>query len=397
MDILCPLISSAIGVLFRYFPAPRAARLNPIDALRHQQGRSAGLGRNRQRAQHAVTRGAGCVPETPILLPMNPSREMAYTTLGRTGLRVSVAGLGCGGFSRLGQGHGASVAHSIGVVRAALDAGVNFLDTAEQYGTEEIVGQALRPSERDRVVISTKTLIVEAGERRSPAQVVASLHASLKRLKTERVEVFHLHAVAPKHVDYAIEVIAPALLKERDAGRIGHLGITETSPNDHEHLTLSKVIPSGLFDVVMVAFHLLHQNARQAVFPLTQASGVATLLMFAVRLIFSQPGRLQTALAELVQRGELPASAVDGLAPLAFLTEQPGPLGIIDAAYRYARHEPGVDVVLFGTGNIDHLQTNIQSILADPLPPAALALARKRFGHLVGIGLDAPGNAAKTR
>lgn len=58
---------------------------------------------------------------------------MTYTTLGRTGLTVSVAGLGCGGFSRLGQGHGSSVAHSIDVVRAALDAGVNFIDTAEHY------------------------------------------------------------------------------------------------------------------------------------------------------------------------------------------------------------------------------------------------------------------------
>ena len=320
---------------------------------------------------------------------------MSYTTLGRTGLRVSVAGLGCGGFSRLGQGHGSSVAHSIDVVRAALDAGVNFIDTAEHYRTEDIIGQALKPSERDRVVISTKTLIVESGQRRSPEQVAASLHASLRRLRTERVEVFHLHAVAPKHVDYAVEVIAPALLKERDAGRFAHLGITETAPNDHEHVTLPKAINSGLFDVVMVAFHLLHQNARDRVFPLTQATGVATLLMFAVRLIFSQPGRLQTTLAELVRRGQLPAARVEAVAPLAFLSEQPGPLGIIDAAYRYARHEPGVDVVLFGTGNIEHLQANIQSILADPLPPATLALVRKRFGHLVGVGLDAPNNSAK--
>jgi aryl-alcohol dehydrogenase-like predicted oxidoreductase len=145
----------------------------------------------------------------------------------------------------------------------------------------------------------------------------------------------------------------------------------------------------------MVAFHLLHQNARDSVFPLTQASGVATLLMFAVRLIFSQPGRLQTTLAELVRGGQLPAARVDEEAPLAFLSEQPGPLGIIEAAYRYARHEPGVDVVLFGTGNVEHLQANIQFILADPLPPATLALVRERFGHLVGVGLDVPINAAK--
>lgn len=320
---------------------------------------------------------------------------MQYTTLGRTGLKVSVAGLGCGGFSRLGQGHGRSVAQSVDVVRAALDAGVNFLDTAENYGTEAIVGQAIKPSERDRLVISTKTMIVEAGQRRTPAQVVASLHGSLKRLRMERVDVFHLHAVSPQHVDHAIEVIAPALRKEQEAGRIGHLGITETAPNDHSHAALPKAIDSGLFDVVMVAFHLLHQNARERVFPLTRASGVATLLMFAVRRIFSEPGRLQATLEALVQRGELPAAPLEDASPLGFLTPQPGPLGIIDAAYRYARHEPGVDVVLFGTGNIGHLHTNIQSILADPLPAQALALAQQRFGHLVGVGLDAPGIAAR--
>ncbi len=329
-----------------------------------------------------------------ILHAMGDVRDMQYTRLGRTGLKVSVAGLGCGGFSRLGQGHGSTVAQSIDVVRAALDAGVNFLDTAENYGTEDIVGQALKPSERDHVVISTKTQIVQAGQRRLPEQVVASLHASLKRLRTDRVEVFHLHAVAPQHVDYATQVIAPALLKERDAGRFAHLGITETAPNDHTHETLSKAIPSELFDVVMVAFHLLHQNARESVFPLTRASGVATLLMFAVRLIFSQPGRLQATLAELVQRGELPATLVDEDAPLAFLATQAGPQSIIDAAYRYARHEPGADVVLFGTGNIAHLHTNIQSILADPLPAAAQSMVRERFGHLVGVGLDAPNNNA---
>jgi L-galactose dehydrogenase len=326
---------------------------------------------------------------------MSDARDMQYTMLGRTDLKVSVAGLGCGGFSRLGQGHGSSVAQSIDVVRAALDAGVNFLDTAENYGTEDIVGQAVKPAERDKVVISTKTLVVVGGQRRTAAQVVASLHASLKRLRTDRVEVFHLHAVAPQHVDYAIEVIAPALCKERDAGRIGHLGITETAPNDHVHAALPKAIDSGLFDVVMVAFHLLHQNARDSVFPLTRSSGVATLLMFAVRRIFSEPGRLQATLAELVQRGQLPATLMDENAALAFLTDKPGPLGIIDAAYRYARHEPGVDVVLFGTGNIAHLHTNIESILADPLPAAAVALAQERFGHLVGVGLDAPNNDAR--
>ena len=64
---------------------------------------------------------------------------MQTTTLGRTGLTVSVAGLGCGGHSRLGQTQGASFEHSVDIVRTALDRGVTFIDTAEAYGTEEIV------------------------------------------------------------------------------------------------------------------------------------------------------------------------------------------------------------------------------------------------------------------
>ena len=67
---------------------------------------------------------------------------MQFTTLGKTGLRVSVAGLGCGGNSRIRLGAGLSEAQSIALVREALDLGVNFLDTAIAYETEGIVGQA---------------------------------------------------------------------------------------------------------------------------------------------------------------------------------------------------------------------------------------------------------------
>ena len=69
---------------------------------------------------------------------------MEYVMLGRTGLRVSVAGLGCGGFSRLGLGTGKSNAEAVALVRQALDMGVNLLDTAAAYGTEAIVGEAIK-------------------------------------------------------------------------------------------------------------------------------------------------------------------------------------------------------------------------------------------------------------
>src|SRR5690349_12179654 len=65
-------------------------------------------------------------------------RTMQYTTLGRTGLRVSVAGLGCGGFSKLGLGTGKSEDEAVSLIRQALELGVNLLDTAAVYGTEEV-------------------------------------------------------------------------------------------------------------------------------------------------------------------------------------------------------------------------------------------------------------------
>ena len=83
---------------------------------------------------------------------------MHYHPLGNTGLTVSVAGLGCGGNSRLGLGRGASFDECVGVARAAIDLGVNFLDTAEVYGTEEIVGAAVKAYNRDKLAISTKAL-----------------------------------------------------------------------------------------------------------------------------------------------------------------------------------------------------------------------------------------------
>ncbi|HZY53404.1 MAG TPA: hypothetical protein VFE73_09180, partial [Reyranella sp.] len=64
---------------------------------------------------------------------------------------------------------------------------------------------------------------------------------------------------------------------------------------------------------------------------------------------------------------------------------------ITDAAYRYARHEKGVDVVLFGTGNKDHVKANVDSILRPALPAPVIERLHATFGHLTGVGLDRPG------
>src|SRR5207253_8508837 len=107
---------------------------------------------------------------------------MDYVTLGRTGLRVSVAGLGCGGFSRLGLGAGKSRAEAVALVRQALDMGVNLLDTAAMYGTEEVVGEAIKSVPRQSVVVATKAWVPHGEGRRAAERAVASLDQSLPRL-----------------------------------------------------------------------------------------------------------------------------------------------------------------------------------------------------------------------
>ena len=137
---------------------------------------------------------------------------MDFTTLGRTGVRVSVTGLGCGGFSRLGISTGGSEAAAVALVRLALDSGINLIDTAAQYGTEGIVGQALRGVKRDSVVVATKAQIVFGARPVTPARMMEGLEESLRQLGTDYVDVFQMHGIAPAQYETAMAMV-PALLR----------------------------------------------------------------------------------------------------------------------------------------------------------------------------------------
>jgi aryl-alcohol dehydrogenase-like predicted oxidoreductase len=322
---------------------------------------------------------------------------MQYTILGRTGLRVSVAGLGCGGFSRLGLGTGKTRGEAEAIVRRALERGVTLFDTAAAYGTEPVVGAAVKGEPRDRLVICTKALLPGGDAKAAIKTVVDSLDNSLRALETDYVDVFQLHGVPPAEYERARDVIAPALLRERDKGKLRHLGITETAPGDPAHEMLARAAADGPWDVVMVAFHMLHQGARRTVFPLTAQHKIGTLLMFAVRKIFAQPALLAETIRALADEGKVPAGLAERDQPLDFLLRHDGAASLTDAAYRYARHEPGVDVVLFGTGDVDHLETNLASLLAPPLPERDRTRLAELFDQLVGVGLDRPDRITKLR
>src|SRR4029079_8978813 len=134
---------------------------------------------------------------------------MHYTTLGRTGLRVSVAGLGTGGFSRLGLKTGKSEEESARLLLEAVDLGVNFIDTAPSYGTEGVVGRALKSLPRHQVVIATKSAVNRNGEFWSGERVVASLDNSLRVMGADYIDVFNLHGVEMHEYDHAVNVLAP--------------------------------------------------------------------------------------------------------------------------------------------------------------------------------------------
>jgi aryl-alcohol dehydrogenase-like predicted oxidoreductase len=313
---------------------------------------------------------------------------MQYTTLGCTKLRVSVAGLGTGGFSRMGLKTGKTENEAARLVLEAVDLGINFIDTAPAYGTEGVVGRALKSLTRDQVVIATKSSVRRDGERFTPDRVVTSLDNSLRVMGIEHIDVFNLHGVESEDYDYALDTLAPVLDAEKRKGKIRHIGVTENPIVDDTNEMLKSALRDPVWEVFMVGFHMMHQVARGNVFAHTQTKGIGTLLMFAVRSIFADPPRIAREIKELAAKGLVDPSLGAADDPLGFLVHDGGACNLVDAAYRYVRHEPGVDVVLFGTGNAAHLRSNVISLLKPPLPDADQAKLAALFGHLTGIGLD---------
>ena len=132
---------------------------------------------------------------------------MQTVRLGRTGLDVSVAGLGCGGHSRLGMAKGKDVHHAADMVRCALDLGVTFIDTARAYGTEEAVGLGVK-GRRGEAVISSKAGIGRGTELMSAADMARYVDDCLRKLDTDYVDVFLLHGVTPAQYPHARDVMA---------------------------------------------------------------------------------------------------------------------------------------------------------------------------------------------
>src|SRR4051812_22171317 len=157
---------------------------------------------------------------------------MQKRQLGNSGLEVSALGLGCMGLS-FGYGPATDTAAGVALIRAAVDRGVTFFDTAEVYGAftnEELVGEALQPV-RDRVVIATKFgWKIDPATRKSvgldsrPAHIREVAEASLKRLRIETIDLFYQHRVDP---EVPIEDVAGTVKDLIRQGKVKHFGLSE--------------------------------------------------------------------------------------------------------------------------------------------------------------------------
>jgi aryl-alcohol dehydrogenase-like predicted oxidoreductase len=154
---------------------------------------------------------------------------MQKRTLGKSGLQVSALGLGCMGLS-FAYGPATEQKAAIALIRDAFDKGVTFFDSAEAYGpfaNEELLGEALAPM-RDQVVIATKfgfaNGVPAEGLDSRPQTIKSVVEASLKRLKTDRIELLYQHRIDPQ---VPIEDVAGAVKQLVEEGKVLHFGMSE--------------------------------------------------------------------------------------------------------------------------------------------------------------------------
>ncbi len=311
---------------------------------------------------------------------------MKYITLGRTGLKASVAGLGCGGYSRLGLGKNLGDENAINIVETAIDLGVNFFDTSAAYGTEKVLAKGLENQKRENYVISTKFPPSDFKSNiASEGDLTKSLDKSLKNLKTDYIDIFHLHAVFPQMYIQVRDRFLPELIKAKEAGKIRFFGITEMFGMDTNHSMFQSALEDDLWDVIMVGLNLINFSAIKNVFPTTSKNDVGVLIMFAVRNALSNLEKFKDLLPKLIEEGEIDISKFDTENPLGFLSDKNVAESSVDAAYRFCANTNGADVILTGTSSSDHLKSNVKSILSEKLPDEVLDKIHNLFGNVASV------------
>lgn len=197
---------------------------------------------------------------------------MQYQKLGDTQIKVSRLGLGCGGPNRLGLAKGASDNDAVRLIELAVSMGINLIDTAAVYRNEGIVGRAIKKVKREDIVLCSKVPLPKTlplltpgsflerivrkttsllGRYLTGEELRIQLSHSLRRLGTDYLDVFYLHAVTPAQYTAAITLL-PALVALKKSGIIRAIGITESTKEDADHRVITQAVQDSRWDVVML-------------------------------------------------------------------------------------------------------------------------------------------------
>jgi L-galactose dehydrogenase/L-glyceraldehyde 3-phosphate reductase len=317
---------------------------------------------------------------------------MDMRDFGRTGMRVSVFGFGCGAVGGL-MVRGSPADQQRAVARA-LDAGINYFDTAVQYGngaSETNLGRVwatLKPT----AFVGTKVRFTQAERGNIRAAAAASLEGSLRRLGMDHVDIFHLHnAITADGADESfsakmvLEEVVPAFEALRQQGKTRFLGITAIG----ETAALHQVIDSGAFDSAQVSYNMLNPSAGSVIpagYPAqdyrqlldhTTAAGVGTI---GIRVLAGGALSGTAARHPIASAPPEPIGSAmrydDDLARarrLAPLVGEGYADSLAEAATRFVIANPAIATVLVGMADLTEFEWALAAVARGPLPAPALA------------------------
>jgi aryl-alcohol dehydrogenase-like predicted oxidoreductase len=329
---------------------------------------------------------------------------MEKRIFGRSGMRLSILGFGCGAVGGL-MVRGDPADQERAVARA-LDAGVNYFDTAVQYGdgeSEKNLGRVLKKLHPADVVVGTKVRLKSSEFARIGEAVTTSLEGSLQRLGREQVDIFHLHNAITSTgggdsltVRQVLEEVVPAFDRLRRRGKTRFLGITAVG----DTTALREVIDARVFDSAQVCYNMLNPSAATALPENYPAQDYGRLF-----------GRTQAAGVGVVGIRVLAGGALSGSAerhPIA--SPPPQPIGsaasydadlararrlmplvaagfaasLAEAAIRFAISHPAMGTILVGMASPQQFEQALAAVQQGPLPPVALDRLAKLQQGFVG-------------
>ena len=322
---------------------------------------------------------------------------METRAFGRTGLKTSILGFGCGAVGGL-MVRGAP-GDQERTVAEALDAGINYFDTAPLYGngqSETNLGRILKALKPAGVIVGTKVRLRPQDLADVRAAVAASLDASLARLGMDRVDILHLHNVITTEgggesisARQVLDDVVPAFDALRQAGKIRFAGVTAIG----DTAALHQVIDAGGFGSAQVVYNMLNPSAAGARPGLTgqdyaalldhtnaAGTGVVGIRVLAGGALSGSADRHTIAGAPPAPIGSAASYALDveHARRLSPLVEEGYAESLAEAAVRFAIGHPAVGTILVGMATPDQFRQSLAAVRKGPLPDAAL----KRLAEL---------------